>query len=82
MISVRSRVAAPKEKKMNSLIKAALSHYQAKEDEAIAILEVYFNDAVGIGEHSNIVKEVVEWTQKLTEARENIETLLKFEEEK
>ena len=60
---------------MNKLLKAALSHYQAQKDEAIAVLEIYFESSVGIGEHSNLLKEVTEWTQKLTEAEENIRTL-------
>lgn len=60
---------------MNKLLKAALSYYQAQKDEALAVLEVYFESSVGIGEHSNLLKEVTEWTQKLTEAEENIRTL-------
>ena len=60
---------------MNKLLKAALSHYEAQRDEALAVLEVYFNNSVGIGEHSNLLKEILEWTEKLTEAEENISTL-------
>ena len=65
---------------MNNLLKAAFSHYQAQKDEAIAVLEVYFDNPVGIAEHSNLVREVVEWTQKLTDADENLETLSRFVE--
>ena len=60
---------------MNKLLKAALSHHEAQRDEALAVLDIYFNKSVGIGEHSNLLKEIVEWTQKLTEAEENISTL-------
>jgi len=60
---------------MNKLLKAALSQYEAQRDEALAVLEVYFNNSVGIGEHSNLLKEILEWTQKLTEAEENISIL-------
>jgi hypothetical protein len=60
---------------MNKLLRAALSQYEAQRDEALAVLEVYFNNSVGIGEHSNLLKEILEWTQKLTEAEENISTL-------
>jgi len=60
---------------MNKLLKAALSHYEAQRDEALAVLEVYFDNPVGIGEHSNLLKEILEWTHKLTEAEENISTL-------
>tara|TARA_R100000008_G_scaffold86021_2_gene77559 strand:- start:1434 stop:1640 length:207 start_codon:yes stop_codon:yes gene_type:complete len=60
---------------MNKLLKAALSHYEAQRDEALAVLEVYFDNSVGIGEHSNLLKEILEWSQKLAEAEENISTL-------
>ncbi len=60
---------------MNKLLKAALSQYEAQRDEALAVLEIYFNNSVGIGEHSHLLNEITEWAQKLTEAEENIETL-------
>ncbi len=44
---------------MNNLLQAALSHYQAQKDEAIAVLEVYFENPVGIGEHSNLLQEII-----------------------
>jgi hypothetical protein len=62
---------------MNKLLKAALSQYAAQRDEALAVLDVYLNNSVGIGEHSNLMKEITEWTQKLTEAEENINSLEK-----
>ena len=57
------------------LFQAALSKYEANRDEALAILDVYLNNSVGIGEHSNLLEEVTKWTEALTEAEENIETL-------
>jgi hypothetical protein len=60
---------------VDRLLKAAISQYEAQRDEALAVLDVYFNNSVGIGEHSNLLKEILEWTQKLTEAEENISTL-------
>ena len=62
---------------MNKLLKAALSQYEAQRDEALAVLDVYLNKSVGIGEHSNLLKEITQWTQRLTEAEENISTLHK-----
>ena len=62
---------------MNKLLQAALSQYEAQRDEALAVLEVYFNNSVGIGEHSNLLKEITEWSQKLAEAEENISILNK-----
>ena len=62
---------------MNKLLQAALSHYEAQRDEALAVLEVYFTNSVGIGEHSNLLEEITQWTQKLAESEENILTLKK-----
>ena len=39
---------------MSHFYKAAISHWEAKRDEAIATLELYFQKSVGIGEHSKI----------------------------
>jgi len=61
----------------NLLLKAALSHYESRRDEALATLNVYLSNSVGIGEHSNIVDEIKKWTETLTESEENIETLKK-----
>jgi len=61
--------------KKAKLLEAALSRYRAQRDEALAVLEVYLTDAVGIGEHSNLVDEITKWTQVLTEAEDNINTL-------
>jgi hypothetical protein len=58
--------------------KALKTHYQAQKDEAIATLDLYFNNSVGIGEHSNLLNEFKEWTHKLCEADEAIEVLEKY----
>ena len=63
---------------MNKLLKAAIKHYEAQKSEAEAILDIYFNDSVGIGEHSKLLDEVKEWTSKLSEADENLRTLKKL----
>ena len=43
---------------MNLLVKALNDHYTAKISEAIATLNVYLNNSVGIGEHSDILEEL------------------------
>ena len=60
---------------MNAFYTALKSHYQAQEAEAIAVLQVYFNTPVGVGEHSNLLEDLKKWTQTLTEARDNLQTL-------
>lgn len=60
---------------MNKLILAALDSYQAQRTEALAHLDILFNDAVGIGEHTDLLTEVKKWTESLSQAEENLETL-------
>ena len=66
------------EKNMNKLLKAAIKHYESQKSEAEATLDIYFNNSVGIGEHSNLLEEVKKWTSKLSEADENLRTLKKL----
>jgi hypothetical protein len=63
------------ENKMNQLIQAAIDSYQAQRTEALATLDILFNDATMIGEHTDLLKEVRKWTESLSEAEENLETL-------
>ena len=60
---------------MNKLLMAAIDSYQAQKTEAMAHLDILFNDAVGIGEHTDLLTEVKKWTESLSQAVENLETL-------
>ena len=60
---------------MNQLIQAAIDSYQAQRTEALAHLDLLFNDATMIGEHSDLLTEVKKWTDSLSQAEENLETL-------
>lgn len=40
---------------MNRFARALQSKYQARIDEAIATIELYLNNAVGVGEHPDIL---------------------------
>ena len=60
---------------MNKLLMAAIDSYQAQKTEAMAHLDLLFNDATMIGEHSDLLTEVKKWTNSLSEAEENLETL-------
>ena len=61
----------------NLLFEATLRHYEAKEAEAKAILTVYFTNAVGIGEHPDLLTEIKKYVHMLDEAQGAIETLKK-----
>ena len=61
--------------KMNQLIQAAIDSYQAQRTEALAHLDLLFNDATMIGEHTDLLTEVKKWTDSLSNSEENLETL-------
>ena len=60
---------------MNQLIKAALDSYQAQRTEALAHLDILFNEAAAIGEHTDLTTEVKKWTESLATAEDCLETL-------
>jgi hypothetical protein len=60
---------------MNRLYQATIRHFEAKRDEAIATLDVYFNKTVGIGEHSELLAELIKWTEVLANANDCLEDL-------
>ena len=60
---------------MNKLLMAAIDHYQAQRTEALAHLDLLFNDAKMIGEHTDLLTEVKKWTDSLSQAEENLDTL-------
>tara|TARA_B100000579_G_C22318751_1_gene614999 strand:+ start:380 stop:607 length:228 start_codon:yes stop_codon:yes gene_type:complete len=57
------------------LIKAALAEFESIALKSRANLEVYLSSAAGIGEHSDVVGEIVKLTTEITEAEDNIKTL-------
>ena len=60
---------------MNKLLMAAIDNYQAQKTEALAHLDLLFNDATMIGEHTDLTTEVKKWTTSLAEAEDCLETL-------
>ena len=60
---------------MNKLLMAAIDHYQAQKTEALAHLDILFNDAVGIGEHTDLLSEVKKWTESLATAEDCLKVL-------
>ena len=60
---------------MNKLLKAALDSYESQKSEALAHLDILFNKSVGIGEHTDLLTEIKKWTESLSQAEENINSL-------
>jgi hypothetical protein len=56
-------------------LNAARKYFEAQEAEAQCTLEVYLSNAAGIGEHPQIMKELRDQIEILTNAKDNIETI-------
>ena len=57
---------------MNKLYEAAYAKAEAQKLEAMATLEVYFNNAVGIGEHPDLLTEVDKYVELLASAHDKL----------
>lgn len=54
---------------------ALKAHFKSKKKKAIANLTIYLQSPVGVGEHSDIVNEMVKLTKKIADAQGCIESL-------
>jgi len=61
--------------KRKPLYIAAIARFEAQKQEALATIDIYLNNSVGIGEHSNLLDEVEKLTSNLAEAEEKISVL-------
>ena len=61
--------------KKELLYDALAKHYLAERAEAEATLHIYFNDSVGIGEHPQVVEEMVKQVDKMANAEDCLEVL-------
>ena len=59
----------------NLIINALLKEAQAKEAKAIVILQNYFDNSAGIGEHPDIVEECSKQLKELADVSEAIKLL-------
>jgi hypothetical protein len=59
----------------NQLMRAALARLEAERQEALAIIELYLNASVGVGDHPDVITVIITATHKLAAAEESMETL-------
>ena len=59
----------------NSMLQATIAYFEAQRLDAIATLNLYLHNAVGIGDHPNVIGEIKKLTRQLAEAEECIKTL-------
>ena len=62
----------------NRYMAAAVAHFEGKKLEAEAVLDTYFNNSVGIGEHSDLPAEIYKWVEKLATAEDALEALARY----
>ena len=60
-------------------LEAARKYYEGQAAEAEATINVYLTNSVGIGEHPQIMEELRGQIQLLTDARDNIDTIITLE---
>jgi hypothetical protein len=60
---------------MSKSLKALTDRYNAQISEAKAVLEIYLNKSVGIGEHPQHIDEMDKLVQKIASAKENLMVL-------
>ena len=65
----------------NKLLQASIDKYKAEISEALAILEVYFQKPVAIGEHPDLLTEIDKYIEKLEAATGKLETLQRYFDE-
>ena len=62
----------------NKYVTAAVAHFVGKKLEAEAVLDTYFNDSVGIGEHSDLPAEIYKWVEKLATSKDALDALERY----
>ena len=62
----------------NALLDALEARYEAQVSEADAIIKIYLENSVGIGEHPQHIEEIDKQLQKIAEADEKLKALEDF----
>ena len=59
----------------SQLLRATLAHFDSQRQRALATLDIYLHKPTAIGDHPNLVSEIVTATKDLAEAEEALDTL-------
>ena len=60
---------------MNRFARALEAKYRAEVEESLAIIDLYFNTSVGVGDHPDILTVVDKAVDKLDNARSKLQSL-------
>ena len=63
-------------------LEAAKKYYEGLAAEAEVTIDMYLNNSVGIGEHPQVMEELRGQIQLLTDARDNIDTIITLQNKK
>tara|TARA_R100001244_G_scaffold75344_1_gene60068 strand:+ start:74 stop:352 length:279 start_codon:yes stop_codon:yes gene_type:complete len=63
-----------------AILTALEARYEAQISEAHAVIKIYLENSVGIGEHPQHIDEIDKQLQIITDAEEKLETLEDFHE--
>jgi hypothetical protein len=63
---------------MNLFVKALEDHYASKISEAVATLNIYLNNSVGVGEHPDLFAEILKYVELLDSADSKLNTIKKY----
>ena len=63
---------------MSKILKALTDRYTAQISEAKAVLEIYVNKSVGIGEHGDVLTEAEKELKVIAEYDDQLEMLNKY----
>jgi len=67
----------------SNCLTAVVKELDAIKAKALATIEIYLHNPIGVGDHSNILEEIIELSKKGAEAEEALNFLLNnFTEEK
>jgi|TARA_Y100000296_G_scaffold14914_1_gene17525 hypothetical protein len=65
-----------------AILDALEARYNSQIAEADAVIKIYLENSVGIGEHPQHIEEVDKLVQKIADAQEKLEVLKDFEPER
>jgi len=65
-----------------AILDALEARYNSQIAEADAVIKIYLENSVGIGEHPQHIDEVDKLVQKIADAQEKLEVLKDFEPER
>lgn len=60
---------------MNRMLRALEARYQAQVEEALAVIELYLNKAVGVGDHDNVLESLDNAVEQLDQATSKLQSL-------